>query len=71
MAGTRGRAVLPLVSVTLSGENVAGVESQEYPSLELVQVDATAPFTPIPSQYLLGSVFQITLRGGSLLVIQR
>ena len=36
-----------------------------------VQVDATAPFTPIPSQYLLGNLFQLTLRGGSLLVIQR
>jgi Flp pilus assembly protein TadG len=36
-----------------------------------VQVDATAPFVPIPSQYLLGSLFQLTLRGGSLLVIQR
>lgn len=36
-----------------------------------VQVDATAPFVPIPSQYMLGSTFQITLRGGSMLVIQR
>ncbi len=36
-----------------------------------VQVDASAPFVPLPSQYLLGSVFQITLRGGSMLVIQR
>ena len=36
-----------------------------------VQVDASAPFVPLPSRYLLGSVFQITLRGGSLLVIQR
>ena len=36
-----------------------------------VQVDATAPFVPIPSQYLLGNTFQITLRGGSMLVIQR
>lgn len=36
-----------------------------------VSVDATAPFVPLPSQYLLGSTFQITLRGGSLLVIQR
>lgn len=36
-----------------------------------VQVDATAQFIPIPSQYLLGDIFQITLRGGSLLVIQR
>lgn len=36
-----------------------------------VTVDATAAFVPLPSQYLLGSVFQITLRGGSQLVIQR
>ncbi len=36
-----------------------------------VSVDASAPFVPIPSQYLLGSTFQITLRGGSMLVIQR
>lgn len=36
-----------------------------------VAVDATAPFVPLPSQYLLNGAFQITLRGGSLLVIQR
>jgi hypothetical protein len=36
-----------------------------------VTVDATAPFTPLPSQYLLGGAFQITLRGGSQLYIQR
>lgn len=36
-----------------------------------VSVDATAPFVPLPSQYLLGGAFQITLRGGSTLVIQR
>ena len=36
-----------------------------------VTVDATAPFVPMPSQYLLGGAFQITLRGGSQLVIQR
>jgi Flp pilus assembly protein TadG len=36
-----------------------------------VSVDASAPFVPLPSQYLLGGVFQITLRGGSELVIQR
>ena len=36
-----------------------------------VTVDATTPFVPLPSQYLLGSIFQITLRGGSTLVIQR
>ena len=36
-----------------------------------VIVDASAPFVPLPSQYLLGGAFQITLRGGSKLVIQR
>ena len=36
-----------------------------------VTVDATAPFVPLPSQYLLGNAFQITLRGGSQLFIQR
>ncbi len=36
-----------------------------------VQVDAYAPFVPVPSQYMLGNTFQITLRGGSMLVIQR
>lgn len=35
-----------------------------------VAVDATAQFVPIPSQYLLGNLFSITLRGGSMLVIQ-
>jgi Flp pilus assembly protein TadG len=36
-----------------------------------VIVDAAAPFVPLPSQYLLGGAFQITLKGGSQLVIQR
>jgi Flp pilus assembly protein TadG len=36
-----------------------------------VTVDATAPFVPLPSQYLLGGAFSITLRGGSQLYIQR
>jgi hypothetical protein len=36
-----------------------------------VTVDATAPFVPLPSQYLIGGAFQITLRGGSQLYIQR
>ncbi|HYV23293.1 MAG TPA: TadE family protein [Candidatus Bathyarchaeia archaeon] len=37
----------------------------------LVAVEASAPFVPLPSQYLLNGAFQITLRGGSQLVIQR
>jgi TadE-like protein len=36
-----------------------------------VIVDTAAPFVPLPSQYLLGGAFTITLRGGSQLVIQR
>ena len=36
-----------------------------------VSVDASAPFVPLPSQYLLNGAFQITLRGGSQLFIQR
>jgi Flp pilus assembly protein TadG len=36
-----------------------------------VSVEASAPFVPLPSQYLLNGAFQITLRGGSQLVIQR
>jgi Flp pilus assembly protein TadG len=35
-----------------------------------VSVDAIAPFVPLPSYYLLGGLFQINLRGGSMLVIQ-
>jgi Flp pilus assembly protein TadG len=35
-----------------------------------VFVDATAPFVPLPSQYLLNGALTITLRGGSMLVIQ-
>jgi hypothetical protein len=36
-----------------------------------VFVEATAPFVPLPSQYLLNGALSITLRGGSQLVIQR
>jgi hypothetical protein len=36
-----------------------------------VIVDASAPFVPLPSQYMIGGAFQITLKGGSQLVIQR
>ncbi|OLC54911.1 MAG: hypothetical protein AUH85_10535 [Chloroflexi bacterium 13_1_40CM_4_68_4] len=57
---------VPTVSVT-----VTWLDSGCYDRNCRVQVDATAPFVPIPSQYLLGNAFQLTLRGGSLLVIQR
>jgi len=36
-----------------------------------VAIEVSAPFIPLPSQYLLGGAFQITLKGGSQLVIQR
>ena len=35
-----------------------------------VAVDVTAQFVPLPSYYLLGNAFQLTLKGGSSLVIQ-
>ena len=56
---------------------VAGVNvTVDYPDNgnnrnQRVNVDATAQFVPLPSYYLLGSAFQITLRGGSSLYIQR
>jgi Flp pilus assembly protein TadG len=36
-----------------------------------VQVDVTAPFTPVLSQFLLNGALNVTLRGGSELVIER
>jgi len=57
---------VPTVSVT-----AAWPDSGCYDRNCRVQVDATAPFVPIPSQYLLGNTFWLTLRGGSMLVIQR
>lgn len=36
-----------------------------------VSVDATAPFVPLASQYFTGGAFKLTLRAGSMLVIQR
>ncbi len=55
---------VPNVSATLSypdGVNDPGSR---------VAVDATAPFVPLPSQWLLNGALTITLRGGSELVIQ-
>ena len=57
---------VPNVSVT-----VVWPDANCYDRNCRVQVDASAPFVPVPSQYMLGSTFQITLRGGSMLVIQR
>lgn len=57
------------VSVTIDYPGIAGTVCN-YRTCPVV-VDATAPFVPLPSQYLLGNAFQITLRGGSKLYIQR
>jgi Flp pilus assembly protein TadG len=66
--------------VTVVRQNALGVPNVtvtiDYPDGDnqrnhRVTVDATSPFVPLPSQYLLGSAFQITLRGGSQLYIQR
>jgi Flp pilus assembly protein TadG len=64
-------------AVTTNAVGVYGITvTVDYPDggnnrNERVTVDATAPFIPMPSQYLLGGVFTLTLRGGSQLVIQR
>ncbi len=64
-------------AVTNNAVGVYGIDvTIDYPDggnqrNQRVTVDATAPFVPLPSQYLLGNAFQITLRGGSQLVIQR
>ncbi len=67
-----------IVSAVIGGAvGVYGIDvTVDYPDLDnqrnhRVTVDASAPFIPLPSQYLLGGAFQITLRGGSQLVIQR
>lgn len=60
---------VPNITVAVDWELRNGVRCYERNCS--VTVDASAPFVPMPSQYLLGSTFQITLRGGSRLVIQR
>jgi len=57
------------ISVTIDYPGIAGTVCN-YRTCPVV-VDATAPFVPLPSQYLLGGAFQLTLRGGSKLYIQR
>lgn len=55
---------VPNITVTMSypdGNNDRGSR---------VSVDATAPFVPLPSQYLLNGALTVTLRGGSNMVIQ-
>ena len=62
---TRQALGVPNITVTMGypkGNNDRG---------STVFVQATAPFVPLPSEYLLGGALTITLRGGSELVIQR
>ena len=61
---------VPNVTVTVTWRDAYGGNPCYNRSCH-VSVDATAPFVPLPSQYLIGGAFQITLRGGSELVIQR
>ncbi|TMC76270.1 MAG: pilus assembly protein [Chloroflexi bacterium] len=58
------------VSVTVTYPDMMGPTPCADRNCRVI-VDATAPFIPLPSQYLLGSAYQITLKGGSQLVIQR
>jgi len=57
------------ISVTIDYPGIAGTVCN-YRTCPVI-VDATAPFVPLPSYYLLGNAFQLTLRGGSKLYIQR
>ena len=57
------------IDVTINYPGIAGTVCN-YRTCP-VTVDAAAPFIPLPSQYLLGNAYQITLRGGSKLYIQR
>jgi hypothetical protein len=67
--------IVSVVRVTALGVQNVDV-TVNYPDggnqrMHRVSVDATAPFIPLPSQYMIGGAFSITLRGGSQLVIQR
>lgn len=61
---------VPNVTVTVTWPDTVG-SSACYDRGCRVAVDATAPFVPLPSQYLLSGALSVTLRGGSMLVIQR
>jgi hypothetical protein len=65
---------VPNVTVTVTYPQTYPGTSPAVPCADRncrVAVEASAPFVPLPSQYMLGGAFQITLRGGSQLVIQR
>lgn len=55
---------VPSVSVTIDYPDSSNDRGNR------VSVDATAPFVPIPAQYLLNGALTVTLRGGSLMVIE-
>jgi Flp pilus assembly protein TadG len=61
---------VPNVTVTVSYPQTRGSTPCASRGCTVI-VTASAPFIPLPSQYMLGTAFQITLRGGSQLVIQR
>lgn len=61
---------VPNVTVTVSYPDLSGTLPCNERGCR-VSVDATAVFVPLPSQYLLNGALTVTLRGGSLLVIQR
>jgi Flp pilus assembly protein TadG len=61
---------VPNISVSVQYPDTAGSTPCNDRGCRVI-VDATAPFVPLPSQYLTNGAFQITLRGGSMLVIQR
>lgn len=58
------------ITTTVSYPDLVGTSACNDRGCRVI-VDAYAPFVPLPSQYLLGNAFQITLKGGSMLVIQR
>lgn len=61
---------VPSITVLVDYPAPAGGTSCNHRNC-LVSVVATAPFVPMPSQYLLGGTFTLTLKGASQLVIQR
>jgi Flp pilus assembly protein TadG len=69
-AVTNAAIGVPNVAVTVTWPDTTGGTTC-YDRNCRVTVDVTAPFVPLPSYYLLGSTFQIQLRGGSQLFIQR
>jgi Flp pilus assembly protein TadG len=61
------RFTVGMPSVTVASAWTSGTNNRG----DKVSVDVTAPFVPMLSRYLLNGAFNVTLRGGSELVIQR